>query len=162
MINNIEFKNLYKDIEILSKELKVDENKKILYNFNEIVIKFIKILEDLKSNTIILNKYVLRISPKQQYGPEDINKKFPIIQETQCLPELKKINELVILWKKYLNEKGNFFSNIFLHLNWYFPYIFEDYDLYLRLDDDVIVTSNIIYSINMRLLEYKRFNFKMF
>ena len=27
--------------------------------------KFIKILEDLKSNTIILNKYVLRISQKQ-------------------------------------------------------------------------------------------------
>ena len=41
MINNM-IKNLYKDIEILAKELKVDENKKILYNFNEVLQSLLK------------------------------------------------------------------------------------------------------------------------
>lgn len=162
MINNIDFKNLYKDIEILAKELKVDDNTKLLYKLNEIITKYIITLEGLRSNIAILNKHVLRISSKPQYGPEDINKKFKIIQETQCLPELKTVNELIISWKRYLSEKGNFFNNIYLHLNWYFPYIFEDYNLILKIDEDVIVTSNIIYSLNMRLNEYKRINYRMF
>ena len=162
MINNIEFTSNNVEINNILKDLKIDENKVILSKTIDIIKKYVTLLDNLRSNVIILNKNVLRISSKPQYGPEDINKKFPIVQETQCLPELEKINELITSWKRYLNEKDYFFNNIYLQLNWYFPNIFEDYNLILNFERDVIIMSNIIYSLNIRLIEYKKFNYKMF